>query len=163
MHKRPYILSIAGFDPSGGAGVLADIKSFESLRCYGLAVNTANTVQNDEEFKSCHWLTWEQIKAQLDILLDRFSIHVVKIGIVENWSTLGKIIDHLQKKISGVKIILDPILKSSSNFEFHSPAQKELEALLSKIYLLTPNSLELKKLFNTKRPTQWAGLSYFFR
>lgn len=147
MHKRPYILSIGGFDPSGGAGVLADVKTFESLKCYGLAVNTANTIQNDKEFESCHWVAWEQIKTQMDILLDRFPVGIIKIGIVENWMILEKIVDHLHFKIKNPKIILDPILKSSSNFEFHSPEQEKLEALLSKIYLLTPNFLELKKLY----------------
>lgn len=147
MHKRPYILSIAGFDPSGGAGILADVKTFESLKCYGLAVNTANTIQNDKEFKSCNWLSWENIKGQLDILLDRFPIQFVKIGIVENWVTLEKIVDHLHAKIDDVKIILDPVLKSSSNYEFHSPEIEKLETLLSKIFMLTPNSLELKKLY----------------
>lgn len=147
MHKRPYILTIAGLDPSGGAGILADIKTFESLKCYGLAVTTANTVQNDIDFKSCDWLSWEKIKDQLDILLDRFSIQIVKIGIVENWLTLEKIINHLHARNGDVKIILDPVLKSSSNYEFHSPEVEKLEGLLSKIYMLTPNSIELKKLY----------------
>jgi len=55
MKNRPYILTIAGFDPSGGAGLTADIKTFESLKCYGLAVCTANTVQNDTAFSACYW------------------------------------------------------------------------------------------------------------
>lgn len=147
MHKRPYILSIAGFDPSGGAGVLADIKTFESLKCYGLAVNTANTAQNDVDFKSCEWISIDHIFAQLDILLERFPIQIVKIGIVENWRILEKIIDHLHSKIEKVKIILDPVLKSSSNFEFHQAEINNLESLLGKIYILTPNLLELKKLY----------------
>ncbi|OYX86286.1 MAG: hydroxymethylpyrimidine/phosphomethylpyrimidine kinase, partial [Flavobacteriales bacterium 32-34-25] len=48
--NRPFVLSIAGFDPSAGAGVLADIKSFEQHQVYGFAINTANTIQTENEF-----------------------------------------------------------------------------------------------------------------
>lgn len=51
--NRKFTLSIAGFAPSGGAGLLADIRTFESLECYGLAVNTANTIQNDKKIEAC--------------------------------------------------------------------------------------------------------------
>tara|TARA_R110002072_G_scaffold114541_8_gene244624 strand:- start:423 stop:1175 length:753 start_codon:yes stop_codon:yes gene_type:complete len=147
VHKRPYLLSIAGLDPSGGAGLLADVKTFESLKCYGLAVNTANTIQNDIEIESCEWLSIEQIKSQIDILFHRFPIEYVKIGIVENWESLDKIIQHLFKKNENLKIILDPVLKSSSNFEFHPPKTEQLENILSKLFLICPNLNELKSLY----------------
>ena len=55
MKNRPYVLSIAGFDPSGGAGVLADIKTFESFKTVGLAVSTAHTFQTEDDFHGLEW------------------------------------------------------------------------------------------------------------
>ena len=148
--KRPYILTIAGFDPSNGAGLTADVKTFERLKCYGLSVCTAITVQNDVDFKECHWTSYEIIESQINILFDRFEIDFVKIGIVENWSVLNKIIDLLIRQNSKIKIILDPILKSSSNFSFHSDDSVEFDKILDKIYLLTPNYNEIEALYDDK-------------
>jgi len=151
MKKRPNILTIAGFDPSSGAGLTADIKTFETLKCYGLAVCTANTVQNDIEFKNCHWTSIELIRNQIEVLFDRFDIDFVKIGIVQNWEVLHEIIDVVLEKNEKIKIILDPILKSSSNFKFHEHSNSiQLDQILEKIYLITPNYLEIEKLYTNK-------------
>ena len=85
MKKHPKTLTIAGLDPSSGAGLTADIKTFEALKCYGLAVCTANTIQNDVEFDSCYWVDVSVIKNQIALLFKQFSINFVKIGIIENW------------------------------------------------------------------------------
>jgi len=148
--NRPYVLTIAGFDPSSGAGLTADVKTFEKLKCYGLSVCTAITVQNDINFKECNWTSFETIEAQIHVLFERFDIKFVKIGIVENWTVLNKIIDLLMSKNSSIKIILDPILASSSNFQFHPDDTKELDEVLNKIFLLTPNYIEIKSLFSDK-------------
>ncbi|MBQ4819776.1 hydroxymethylpyrimidine/phosphomethylpyrimidine kinase [Aquimarina sp. MMG016] len=155
MKNRPYILTIAGFDPSGGAGLTADIKTIEALKGYGLAVCTANTVQSDVELIACHWIDVEVIKSQIEILFDRFSIDFVKIGIAQNWEGLNEIIDFLVEKNAKVKIILDPILKSSSDFDFHNmslraESRSRFDEILDKIYLLTPNYEEIHKLYNDK-------------
>ncbi|WP_367591698.1 hydroxymethylpyrimidine/phosphomethylpyrimidine kinase [Aquimarina sp. 2201CG1-2-11] len=151
---RPNILTIAGFDPSGGAGYTSDIKTIEALKGYGLAVCTANTIQNDVTFKTCYWVDIEVIKDQISLLFDRFEITYVKIGIVQNWSVLDQIIDFLLKKNATIKIVLDPVLRSSSDFEFHTSssliANELLDSILDKIYLLTPNFIEIEKLFPNK-------------
>ncbi|WP_109097221.1 hydroxymethylpyrimidine/phosphomethylpyrimidine kinase [Aquimarina sp. AU58] len=159
MVKRPYILTIAGFDPSNGAGLTADIKTIEALKGYGLSVCTANTIQNDVEFISCQWMDFDVIKNQIDILFDRFAITYVKIGIVQNWEVLNQIIDVVLEKNNAIKIVLDPVLRSSSNFNFHSyndnlddqnNIEKQFEEILNKIYLLTPNYNEIEKLYTSK-------------
>ncbi|MBP2831374.1 hydroxymethylpyrimidine/phosphomethylpyrimidine kinase [Aquimarina sp. U1-2] len=157
MKSRPCALTIAGFDPSSGAGVTADIKTFEALKVYGLAVCTANTIQTDINFKACYWVNIEIIKTQIEILFNRFKIDVVKIGIVQNWEVLHKIIDILLQKNPKVKIVLDPVLKASSSFEFHNlssetqeKSEKRFEVILNKVYLLTPNYHEIKALFLSK-------------
>ncbi|WP_282085503.1 hydroxymethylpyrimidine/phosphomethylpyrimidine kinase [Aquimarina algiphila] len=159
MKNRPYILTIAGFDPSGGAGLVADVKTIEAIKGYGLAVCTANTIQNDIELKTCYWVDVEVIKHQIEILFDRFTIEFVKIGIVQNWNVLNEIIDVLIEKNKKIKIVLDPILKSSSDFDFHKSnndssdldvKQNNFEQILEKIYLLTPNYQEIEKLYTDK-------------
>lgn len=150
FNKKPYVLSIAGMDPSAGAGFLADVKTFEALGCYGLAVNTANTVQNDEEFKSCNWTSEEIIFQQLEILLKRFPVEVVKIGIVENFSVLKKLVDFLNFQNEKIKIIWDPVIKSSSGFTFQETQelQENLDAVLEKVFVVTPNLDEFQQLFS---------------
>jgi len=149
LKDRPNILTIAGFDPSNGAGLTADVKTFETLKCYGLSVCTANTVQDDQSFQACHWLPIEQITAQIEVLLNRFQIDVVKIGIVERFEVLNTIINLVLKYNSKAKIVLDPILKSSSNFQFNSILA--LDNILEKIYLITPNYNEIKELYPNKK------------
>jgi hydroxymethylpyrimidine/phosphomethylpyrimidine kinase len=155
LRKRPNILTIAGLDPSNGAGLTADVKTFETLKCYGLSVCTANTIQDDVDFKACHWITVEVVLSQIEVLFKRFQINYVKIGIVENWETLSVLVDKLLYLNPKVKIVLDPVLKSSSNFDFHSAvtssdSDNELDKILEKIYLLTPNYNEIKQLYPKK-------------
>lgn len=150
MESRVHILSIAGFDPSAGAGLLADIKTFEQIRCYGLSVCTANTIQNDVSFKACHWVEISIIKSQIDSLFERFKIDYAKIGIVENWLVLKELVDALLDNNPKIKIVLDPILKSSSDFDFHASQSIHLDEVLDKIYLLTPNYLEIQQLYADK-------------
>lgn len=150
MKKRPNIVTIAGFDPSNGAGLTADIKTFETLKCYGLSVCTANTVQNDEVFKACHWMPVEVILNQIEVLFIRFEIDYIKIGLIESWQTLSVVIDKLLELNPSVKIVLDPILKSTSEFEFHTSNIERLDEILSKIYVLTPNYNEIQQLYPEK-------------
>ncbi len=151
MKKRPYILSIAGFDPSGGAGLIADCKTFERLKTQGLSVCTANTIQTDTLFVDCHWTNVEVLKKQISVLLDRFTIDVVKIGIIENWSILNQIINLLLSINPKIKIILDPVLRSSTNYDFNTNfSEVEFDQILEKIYVLTPNYEEIEQLFPKK-------------
>ncbi|UJH92072.1 hydroxymethylpyrimidine/phosphomethylpyrimidine kinase [Antarcticibacterium sp. 1MA-6-2] len=148
-NNRPFVLSIAGFDPSGGAGLLADAKTLEMLNCNGLAVNTANTIQNDIKFEACYWTSEAIILQQLALLMERYPVEVVKMGIVENLQILNKVIDKLMIRNKKTKIIWDPVLKSSSGFSFQEPGefQIDLESILEKIYVVTPNFDELKLFY----------------
>lgn len=142
---RPFVLSIAGFDPSGGAGILADSKTFESIGVQGFAACTAITFQRDDLLESVDWLPADKIIHQVELLLQKFTIAYCKIGLVENFDSLKQIIDYLSSK--NIKIILDPILKSSSGFQVHT-ATEALLPLLEKIHVLTPNFDEMKFIFN---------------
>ncbi|PCH74377.1 MAG: hydroxymethylpyrimidine/phosphomethylpyrimidine kinase [Flavobacteriaceae bacterium] len=154
MYERPYVLSIAGFDPSGGAGITADSKTMEALKCVGLSVCTANTVQNDISFKACYWTELPLMLDQISLLFERFPIAFVKIGIVENWKVLDTLVSALLFHQPKVKIILDPVLSASASYLFHADASIDnrafLDKILDKIYLITPNFNEIKGLYTDK-------------
>ena len=145
------ILSIAGFDPSSGAGITSDIKTFEAHGFYGLSVCTGVTVQNDMDFKTCEWISTEVILSQIETLFERFEINVVKIGIVQSWATLSLILDKLHDLNRDIKIILDPIIKATAGFDFHT---EENQDLLDKIWkqcdIITPNYDEIQLLYPKK-------------
>jgi hydroxymethylpyrimidine/phosphomethylpyrimidine kinase len=149
--QRPYVLSIAGYDPCGGAGVLADIKTFEQIGVYGLAVTTGITYQNDNEFEGVHWLSYIKIKKQLLPLLDAYKIKFVKIGLVENLKVLKKVIRLLKKHNPDIVIVWDPILKATAGFDFHKKlSQKTLRPVLESVSVITPNWNEIRPLSGEK-------------
>lgn len=145
--KRPYVLSIAGLDPSSGAGLTADIKTFERLKCYGFSICTGNTIQNDTELKGVYWTELSILKQQIDLLFNKFDIGFVKIGIVENWEILNELLDYLLAKNQDIKVIIDPVLQASSSFKFHDSQTGVLKQILEKTYLLTPNYQEIQDLY----------------
>lgn len=145
--KKPYVLSIAGLDPSAGAGVLADVKTMEQCGVYGLGVATAITYQNENEFDGLKWLSFEEIEKQLTPLVRKYTIEVVKIGLIKNLEILEKIISLLTTHYSPLHIIWDPILSASAGFNFHSDLdERQLKKVLDSIYLITPNQPEYEKL-----------------
>ncbi|CAL2101906.1 Hydroxymethylpyrimidine/phosphomethylpyrimidine kinase [Tenacibaculum sp. 190130A14a] len=151
MSDKNYILSIAGFDPSSGAGITSDIKTFEAHNLYGLSICTAITVQNDITFKKCYWVEKEIIISQIETLFERFDIKVAKIGIIESWEVLLEVVQTLKIFNSDIKIILDPILKASAGFDFHANSDLEVfERVLQNCDFVTPNYEEIKSLFPNK-------------
>jgi hydroxymethylpyrimidine/phosphomethylpyrimidine kinase len=147
---RPYVMSIAGYDPSGGAGVLADIKVIEQHKAYGFAVITSNTLQNDKVVKDVKWISVSDILRQIDIILDSFKVDVFKIGLIDSSYTFIEIKSHILKKRPGAKIIWDPILNASSGYPVFK-LKHDLKTLLKNVHLVTPNLPEYKSLFGTEK------------
>lgn len=146
--KRPHILTIAGFDPCGGAGVLADIKTYEANKTLGLAVSTCITYQNENEFEHIDWLSIEQIRKQIDILFKAYRINYAKIGLIKNCEALDKVVDHLLYLNPSIKIIWDPVFSSSTGFDFHNTIKNEyFEKIFKKIFLITPNWIEMQMIY----------------
>lgn len=151
MKSKNYILTIAGLDPSSGAGITSDIKTFEAHHLYGLSVCTAVTVQNDVEFSNCIWIEREIILEQIETLFKRFSIPLVKIGIIQSWEILLEVIQTLKILNPTIKIVLDPILKASAGFTFHNTQDVSIfEKVLENCSFITPNYDEIKALFPDK-------------
>jgi hydroxymethylpyrimidine/phosphomethylpyrimidine kinase len=150
ISTRPYVISIAGFDPSAGAGILADIKTFEANKVYGLGVCSAITFQNEDIFTGLKWIPAEDILRQLDLLLNKHKPTIVKIGLIENLDTLERICKHLHAFSSDLQIIWDPILKASAGFDFHSKLNMEhVYRISSSLSLITPNIPEALELGET--------------
>lgn len=138
--NRPIVLSIAGFDPSNGAGLTADIKTFEQHKVYGLSVCTAITLQTEDEFFNIRWEKIEDVIKALNVLLDKYHVSVIKTGILPSLDYLDKIVSFIHTNYPHIKIVIDPILKSSTGFDFMKDSNKELfYSILKKCYLITPN------------------------
>ncbi len=146
--NRTIALSIAGLDPSGGAGLLADIKTFEQHKVYGLGVCTAQTVQTENDFFSIRWEQEEDILVATGTLLSCYDVKAVKIGITENQYLLSRLISFIQRKKNNMKIILDTVIRSGSGFSFWNDRLNEPSLLqsLSGVYLITPNYQEALQL-----------------
>lgn len=136
MSTRPFVISIAGFDPCGGAGVLADIKTFEQHKTMGFGVTTGVTYQTEKQFFGMEWLNVAQVINQLRPLLSKYKIDAVKIGLIQ-FDQLKAVLDVLPK---WVPVIWDPILSASSGFDFDNGFDEQsIQELLAKVKLVTPN------------------------
>lgn len=145
--NRPFVLTLAGFDPSAGAGILADIKTFEQLKTYGIAIPTAYTIQTENQFVELEWVTIEKVLFQIELFLKAYTIQAIKIGIVSSLSDLKLIIQKIRSIDSKVPIIWDTVLKSTTEFSFlEIENQQDLEFILQAIQLITPNQDEVLKL-----------------
>ena len=142
-NKMPFALTVAGFDGSGGAGIIADIKAFESFGVYGQAVSTANTIQNESEFMEPGFLPWNTILAQLEALYRKRSFDFVKIGLIPSAEILKNVVEYIRKHSPKAFIIWDPILSASAGYHFFSA--QEVDSFLpwlNQIDLITPNQNE---------------------
>jgi hydroxymethylpyrimidine/phosphomethylpyrimidine kinase len=145
--SRPYALTIAGFDPSAGAGALADIKTMEANGVYGLAACTALTVQNDVAFKRVTWVPLADMQDQIRLLLARFSVDFIKIGLIESLPVLLELLTWLKAQNPALRIIWDPVLRATAGYEFHArPEAGLLPAICRELALLIPNQPEALRL-----------------
>ncbi|MFT7614121.1 MAG: hydroxymethylpyrimidine/phosphomethylpyrimidine kinase [Parvicellaceae bacterium] len=150
MKNRKNILTIAGFDPSGGAGVLADVKTIEQNKLQSFAVITANTVQTEDSFESVNWVDEDLVMTQLGKIIDKYPIQGVKIGLVPNGEFLERAIRcvleiqgtaHFEKPL----IVWDPVLATSTGFSFQQ-GFKNLHSVLKLVDYITPNQDEIRFL-----------------
>lgn len=145
--ERPFVMSVAGYDPSGGAGLLADVKTFEQLKVQGLGVCTAMTLQTESQCLSLNWQPLEEILQSIDVLMKKYSVQAVKIGVVKDAKFLTEIVEKIKSINSEIKIVWDPVLKSTSEFSFFNlNTIPQLENVLQQIDLITPNYHEYKVL-----------------
>lgn len=144
------VMSIAGVDPSGGAGIFADIKTFQALGVYGTGIVTALTAQNPQKRYSLKAIETSYVEEQIDAILDTYNVEYIKTGML--YST--DIIKSVSKKIReyNLKAVVDPVMVATSGGELakNDLSQNLLKYLLPKAILTTPNVSEAEKLTNIK-------------
>lgn len=141
MSKIKYksILTIAGSDSGGGAGVQADIKSISANGAYASTVITASTAQNTKGIIDIHPIPISHIEAQLDAVLSDIEFGAIKIGMLHSLEVIDVVKDRL-KKYNIEKIVLDPVMISTSGERLlDNKAINALKEFLQHIYLVTPN------------------------
>lgn len=143
----PSVLTVAGFDPSGGAGVQADLRVFASLGAAGLSVATALTVQDTRGVRAVHPVDAAVIDAQLDGLFADASIAAVKIGMLGGAAQARSVARALNLH-KPMRVILDPVLASTGGFSLLDVPGREvlLHELLPLCDLVTPNLSEAAAL-----------------
>jgi hydroxymethylpyrimidine/phosphomethylpyrimidine kinase len=136
----PVVLTIAGFDPSSGAGVTADVKTIAAHGCYGVACITALTVQSTVGVKRVEVVSPELIAETLRELSADLEIAAVHIGMLGSGKVVRTVGDFLEKSELG-NVVLDPIIKSSSGSDLIDAAGLRLlvERLLPQATVITPN------------------------
>lgn len=152
--NRPIVWSIAGSDCGGGAGIQADIKTFEDFSVHGCSAITAVTAQNTQALGSINAVDVSVLKAQLNSLMQDFPPKVIKLGMLVNAELIECVVEciaKLREEKSQLFVVCDPVLKAtaaSKNSEsslFKKDATKVfIEKLLPLVDLLTPNFDELK-------------------
>lgn len=140
------VLVIAGYDQSAGAGVLSDVKTLEAHGVYGYAVCTALTFQNEREISRVQWLPTSDVFEQIDLCFASARFEWVKMGITPSMEVAGEIIRHVKGHNPEVKVVLDPVIKASSGYDFWSDVER-WQALAAECYLVTPNWEEIGWLY----------------
>lgn len=143
-------MSIAGVDPSGGAGVFADIKTFQAIGVYGCGIVTALTSQNPYRFFSTQPVSPEYIEEQIDSVMDAYEVEFIKTGMMYS----PEIIRLVSKKVKeyNLKAVVDPVMVATSGGDLTKEdiAKALNKYLLPNSILTTPNIAEAEKLTNLK-------------
>lgn len=144
----PILLTIAGFDPSCGAGIAADLKTFAAHNCYGVAAVTALTVQSTQGVTAIHVTPSATLRAQLDALAADVSIVAVKIGMLGNKANAVAVAEFLDKN-NFAHVIHDPVTKPTcGNAELIDAAGLKFlrDEFIKRATVITPNIPEAELL-----------------
>ena len=147
----PNVLSIAGSDPSGGAGIQADIKAISANGAFAMAAITALTAQNTQGVKAIHLVPPDFVKGQIAAIFEDIRVDAVKIGMIANAGIAAAVAQSLQAQ-TGIPIVLDPVMIAKGGAALlQADAVNTLrDALLPMATLLTPNLPEAAHLLGTK-------------
>lgn len=144
------VLTIAGSDSCGGAGIQADIKTMSSLGVYGMSVITAITAQNTQAVYEVLEVDKDMVRRQLEVIFEDISVDAVKIGMVSNAEIIKTIKDTLLR-YNIKNIVVDPVMVSKSGYHLLKPeAIDELKELIAISDIVTPNIPEAEILSGIK-------------
>lgn len=156
LRTTPRVLSIAGTDPTGGAGIQADLKSIAANGGYGMAVVTALVAQNTRGVRSVHTPPVAFLREQLDAVSDDVTIDAVKIGMLADVDVIAEVRSWLEATRPPL-VVLDPVMVATSGDRLLEPsAEQALRELLPLVDLVTPNLPELAVLLQEEPAATWA-------
>ena len=138
--EYPRVLSIAGSDSGGGAGIQADLKTFAALGCYGMTAITALTAQNTLGVRAIHGVSPEILRAQIDAVVEDIGLHSVKVGMLHSPEIVQTVAQSIDRhKLANV--VLDPVMVATSGAVLiDNPAMAALvRELFTRAILVTPN------------------------
>jgi len=143
----PTCLTIAGLDPSGGAGIIADLKTFSAFRCYGAAAVTSLTFQNTQGVYGAEAIEPEAVRGQIEPILDDFRIDAFKTGMLPNRGVIDVVADIISSRRLG-NAVIDPVVRATSGFDLIDDAA--LTALIDRLFplaaIVTPNIPEAERI-----------------
>jgi hydroxymethylpyrimidine/phosphomethylpyrimidine kinase len=143
-------MTIAGFDPSGGAGILSDIKTFHALGVYGTAVITALTAQNPSRVEAIEPVSTDFIEKQIETVLEDYNIEYAKSGMLYNTENLKLVSENVLEH--ELNLVVDPVMVAGSGdfLSIEGYAQSLKKYLLPHAVLTTPNINEAEQLSGIK-------------
>jgi hydroxymethylpyrimidine/phosphomethylpyrimidine kinase len=143
----PVVLSVAGFDPSAGAGIMADLKTFAAHNCYGVAAITALTVQNTQGVASVHPADPAVLRESILSLLADGRVKAIKIGMLGT-QAIAEVVGEILESNPELPAVLDPITRSSNDFGLLDAPGLDFirQRLLSRVAVVTPNLAEAAAL-----------------
>ena len=153
--KQPVCLTIAGHDPSGGAGIIADIKTFTAFGCFATAAITSLTFQNTTGVFGATHQTAETVRGQVEPVIQDFPVAAVKTGMLPT----GEIIEETARLVRENNLpnfVVDPVVRSTSGYDLIDDIA--LRVLIEKLFplavVVTPNIAEAERIANQKIETE---------
>ena len=147
MTKPPVCLTIAGLDPSGGAGIIADIKTFSAFGCFAAAAVASLTFQNTTGVFGAEHQTAESVRNQVLPIIEDYEIAALKTGMLPTHEVIEEVAS-LVAKMNGAKFVVDPVVRSTSGFDLIDDAA--LRSLITVLFpladLITPNKPEAERI-----------------
>jgi hydroxymethylpyrimidine/phosphomethylpyrimidine kinase len=146
--RPPCVLSIAGSDSGGGAGIQADLKAFAACGVHGMTAITAITAQNTVGVSAVQAISPEIIVAQVKAVAEDIGVDAVKIGMLGTVGTIEAVAESLTLLAPGTPVVLDPVMVSESGAELLEPSARGalMELLLPRVLAITPNLPEARAL-----------------
>lgn len=155
MKEYDYVLTIAGSDSGGGAGVQADIKTISALGAFAVSAITALTAQNTRGVRSILPVPGSFIKDQLEVIWQDFKPSAVKIGMLNSAETASAVCDFLEPRAGQCKIVTDPVMIATSGSKLIE--DETVDILKNRLFpistIITPNIPELEFLTGGKAST----------
>ncbi len=149
--KTKICLTIAGVDPSGGAGIIADIKTFTAFGCFGAAAIASLTFQNTQGVFGVANQTAETVRRQVEPILDDFEISAVKTGMLPTREVIEEVA-RIVRENNLKNFVVDPVVRSTSGFDLIDDAA--LRVLVEQLFplsdVITPNLPEAERISRMK-------------